>query len=346
MHRAQVREYRSGDRAALLDAWGRSFPRDPVTALQWREKVLLDANFEPELLRVAEHDGQVLGAAHGVRRLVTDATGPAHPSAGSGKGWVPFFFTVPRARGAGLGRRLLSEVLHGLEQRGCHQVDFASYTPHYWLPGLDRDASPHAAALLASCGFGAYGHAVAMERDLTGFTVPAGVRRREEELTASGYRFAELDDGTDDSLVDLLRLAADEFSPDWAGTVRRCVRGGMPLGQILLVRDPSGGPAGWAMHGAYDGDVERFGPFGVSARHRGTGLGAVLLHRTLCRMRERGAGRAWFLWGDETSAAGRLYLRTGFRTVRSFTLLRRPAAVPSAAGPPGVPRADGAERAG
>ena len=83
---------------------------------------------------------------------------------------------------------------------------------------------------------------------------------------------------------------------------------------------------GWAMHGTYENVLERFGPFGVLPESRGTGLGKVLLHLTLERMRALGAHSAWFLWTEETSAAGHLYLNTGFEITRTFTIMHAPIA--------------------
>ncbi|MCE0446138.1 GNAT family N-acetyltransferase [Streptomyces tricolor] len=202
-------------------------------------------------------------------------------------------------------------------------MDFSSYTPHYVLPGLDAETYPEAAGLLRSLGFCTLYEAVAMDRGLVGYRLPEEVARRRDELTARGHRFAT---PSDDDLVDLVALAGNHFNADWARAIRECLAAGTPLDRIVVVRDPSGRLAGWAMHGAYDGVDERFGPFGVLAETRGTGLGKVLLHLVLERMRARGAHSAWFLWTGERSPAGHLYRSAGFRTTRVFRVLRREAA--------------------
>jgi GNAT superfamily N-acetyltransferase len=79
------------------------------------------------------------------------------------------------------------------------------------------------------------------------------------------------------------------------------------------------------MHGTFDSVDERFGPFGVLEEMRGTGLGKVLLHLVLERMRARRAHSAWFLWTGEQSPAGHLYRRSGFTTTRVFRVMRREA---------------------
>ncbi|WP_234345628.1 GNAT family N-acetyltransferase [Streptomyces sp. NRRL F-5755] len=314
--RVRVRDFAPGDGAPLVTAWARSVPSDPVTRERFRRHVLLDPNFDPAGLRVAVRDGEVMGAAYGVRRRVPVAGSDLEPE----QGWVPFFFVDPAVRRAGLGRRLVTGVLDWLAGHGRTRVDFASYTPHYFLPGLDRDAYPEAARLLMDLGFAPRLEAVAMDRGLVGYRIPEAVRQRTAALAAEGYRF-----GTprDDDLVGLLRLAEDEFGPDWPQAVRHALDTGAPLDRIVTAHDPAGEVVGWAMHGAYEGLAERFGPFGVRADQRGTGLGKVLLHLTLERMRAAGAHGAWFLWTGEGSAAGHLYRSAGFATTRRFQVLRR-----------------------
>ncbi|MFE5740523.1 GNAT family N-acetyltransferase [Streptomyces celluloflavus] len=311
----EVRGFRPGDGPGLVAAWCRGLPYDPITPRRFRDKVLLDANFDPPGLRVAVRGGEIVGAAYGVRRLVAMTGTDREPD----RGWIPFFFVVPDARRTGLGRRLLTDVLDWLRGLGRTRVDFASYTPHYLLPGLDPDAYPQAARLLGELGFRTRHEVAAMDRSLVGYRMPAAVLRRATDLTGLGYRFAT---PADDDLVELLRLAGEEFSPDWAWAIRGCLAAGTPLDRIVTARAPSGALVGWAMHGAYEGRNERFGPFGVLAEQRGTGLGQVLLHLTLERMRALGAHGAWFLWTDEQSPAGHLYRRAGFRTTRTFRVLR------------------------
>ncbi|MEU5311676.1 GNAT family N-acetyltransferase [Streptomyces sp. NPDC021562] len=317
--RVGIRGFRSGDGPRLVEAWARSAPADPITADRFRTLVLLDPNFDPAGLRIAADGDRVLGAAYAVRRLTPMSGTDLEPE----QGWIPFFFVAPDARRRGLGRRLLTEALDWLAGQGRTRVDFSSYTPNYVFPGLDAEAYPEAAGLLDSLGFRALYEAAAMHRALVGYRVPADVLRRAGELTARGHRFGT---PADDDLVDLLALAGSHFGPDWACTIRACLTAGTPLDRIVTARDPAGRMVGWAMHGAFDSVDERFGPIGVLEEMRGTGLGEVLLHLVLERMRARRAHSAWFLWTGAQSPAGHLYRKAGFTTTRVFRVMRREAA--------------------
>jgi GNAT superfamily N-acetyltransferase len=312
-----IRSFEVGDGPALASVWTASAPADPIGYQRFRDLFLLDRNFDPAGLKVAVHNGQVVGAAYAVRRLIAAVGDDLEPSVG----WIPFFFVHPDHRGRGLGRSLLTSALDWLDSQGRAVAFFSSYTPNYFLPGLDTARYPAALGLLESLGFERQYDAVAMDRSLVGYEIPAEVRSQIHRLTADGYSFGT---PTGDDLTSLIAIAGTEFNPDWARAIREAVVAGMPLERIVLARDPAGSVLGWAMHGTYEGVIDRFGPFGVLPTSRGTGLGKVLLHLTLERMVGLGAHSAWFLWTGEQSAAGQLYLKTGFTITRKFTILRAP----------------------
>lgn len=309
--------WRAGDGPAIVDAWNRSLPEDPISPARFRDLILLDPNFDPDGLRVARSPaGEVLGAAYAVRRKTAMTGTDLEPE----RGWLVFFFVDPPARGRGIGRRLVEDALTWLRERGGREALFSPYTPNYVLPGLDRRAYPVAGRLLDDLKFTTRYQAVAMDRSLVGYAVPEEVAERARALTASGWRLGT--PGTDD-LPELVALAGDHFNPDWARAIREALIGGLPLERIVIARDASGHLVGWAMHGAYDSVVDRFGPFGVREDQRGTGLGKVLLHLTLRRMRACSAHGAWFLWTGERSPAGHLYLAAGFSVTRRFDVMNR-----------------------
>ncbi len=310
-----LRSFALGDSARIADAWMLAAPQDGITENRFRDLILLDRNFDPHGLVVAEHEGRVVGSAHATRRRV------AHDGADlqADTGWILYFFVIPEFRGKGVGRRLLERAMSWLAGHGCEQVDFSGYTPNYFLPGLDADRYPDALRLLNSLGFEVVERADAMDRSLIGYEASDEVRHLVEDLQGRGYILCTPEA---DEIVPLTQLAGESFNSDWARAIREGVLGGLPLERILVARNPEGRLLGWAMHGTYENVIERFGPFGVLPESRGTGLGKALLHLTLERMGALGAHSAWFLWADEGSAASSLYQRTGFRVTRTFTMLR------------------------
>lgn len=302
-----------GDR--LVELWNRSAPGDPITVERFRRLVLLDVNFDPEGMRLLWDGDELVAAAYAVRRTVAMVGDDLE----SGRGWIPFFFVHPRHRRAGLGAMVLGEAIEWLRGKGCAEINFSAYTPNYILPGLDRDRYPAAAALLEAHGFTTLYQASAMDLRLVDHVIPESVSDKIEGLRAKGYRF---DTPGSDELVSLIALAYKDFNPDWARAIREASVAGMPRDRIVIARGPDSELVGWGMCAAYEGVIDRFGPFGVLDRCRGIGLGEALLHLCLERMRALGAHNAWFLWTGAQTPAGHLYRKTGFTTTRVFDIMR------------------------
>ncbi|MFI6627215.1 GNAT family N-acetyltransferase [Nonomuraea fuscirosea] len=308
-----VRPFQSGDETALVDAWNRSMPADPTTAGWFRDCVLLDPNFDPEGLRVAVAGDDVVGCAYAVRRLIPLAPGTdLEPDIG----WIPFFFVVPEHRGGGLGRRLVGEAVEFLERLGRTKVDFSSYTPNYVLPGADAELYPDGHRLLEELGFRTLYSPVAMDRALVGYRTPPEVHELRREREREGYVFRSPEVG---ELPELIRFAADAFNPDWGEAIRQH----RDPERIVIAKKEH--IVGFALYAAYRGIPERFGPFGVDPGQRGTGLGKILLHLTMTRMRAEGLHSSWFLWTGATSPAGHLYAKAGYEITRKFHVMRRSA---------------------
>ncbi|GAA0911235.1 GNAT family N-acetyltransferase [Nonomuraea longicatena] len=307
-----VRAFASGDEELLLEVWNASLPGDPTTMAWVRDCVLLDPNFDPEGLRVAVADGRVVGCAYAVRRLM-----PLAPGTGLDPetGWIPFFFVAPEHRGGGLGRRLLTEALDFLRGHGRTRIDFGSYTPHYVWPGVDAALYPDGFGLLRDLGFRPVDTPVAMDRTLVGYMMPPEVRDLLAKRESDGYVFGRPAVG---DLPELIRFAAERFNPDWG----EAIRAHRDPERMVLARSPEGRLAGFALYAAYRGIAERFGPFGVDERERGTGLGKVILHLAMTRMRAEGLHSSWFLWTGECSPAGNLYTRAGYHVTRRFHMMR------------------------
>jgi mycothiol synthase len=309
------RTFRAGDLAALAELTARGIPRDVLSTERLAENVLLEPNFRPEgLILAVDEDDDLLGMIYAT---VADQGVPHLPE----DGFITLGAVDPQHRGSGIGRGLLDRAVSHLRDRGARRVTVAGYPQAYVVPGVDAETYPDAIDLLEAGGFVRRSTAAAMHLDLDAFVTPQRVLDLASRRTDDGYRFAT---ATWDDLPELCRFATDRLAPDWGSVIRNAVlRDRRGPDRIEIARRPEGPVVGFAMSGAYEDMLERFGPFGVDERLRRSGLGRILLHRTLRRMRAQGAHGAWFLWTGEDDPAGRLYQDTGFEVVRRFEILAR-----------------------
>lgn len=316
----EYRTFRPGDVDPIVALIATSMPADPISLEWFTENVLLDPNFDPDGLIIAvESAGSAASAAligfvYAVRGRATAGI-PVDPDGG----WLTIGAVHPRSRRQGIGTELVRRAKAFLSRQGAGWVTYAAYPPAYFLPGLDSAAYPAGLGLLEQHGFRTVSRPVAMDLGLAAYATPDDVIERRAAREAEGYTFAP---ALPDDLPEVIAFAAAQLAPDWGEAIREAVVRHRRPDRVLLVRDPERRAIGFATYGAYRGLLERFGPFGVVPAHRGLGLGKILLHATLARMRAEGAHSAWFLWTGLDTPAGRLYVDAGFTVTREFNVMR------------------------
>lgn len=311
----EYRCYKPGDEREIVQLWNEALPLDPITLERFMNLVLLDGNFDPEGLRLAFAQGQLVGCCYAVRRLLPMVGTDLEPE----NGWIPFFFVRAEFRRQGIGRSLMEQALAFLKDQGRRNVFFASYAPNYILPGLDAQAYAAGWEFLQKLGFARLYTAAAMDLSLVGYALPGEVRALIKQREAEGYTFKT---AASSDLVELIRFANEKFNPDWGRAIREGILQGLPLSRIFVARHRNR-LVGFCLHGGYEGIPERFGPFGVDEEQRGKGLGKILLHLCLSSMRAEGLHGAWFLWTGETSPAGHIYRSVGFEVSRRFYVCKK-----------------------
>ncbi|WP_166356159.1 GNAT family N-acetyltransferase [Phytoactinopolyspora limicola] len=289
-------------------------PKDVVSPAWFAEWVLFESNFDPDGLIVAEDTTTILGFVYAVRHRGLSGV-PVDPEGG----WITLGVVDPAARRRGIGTELVERAKVFLRERGSRWAVYSGYPPAYFLPGLDADAYPDGLRLLRRAGFETTSRPVAMSRPLDTYRLPEVVASRRAARHAEGYVVRP---ATDDDIPDVISVAATQLAPDWGEIIRQAVVRSGRADRVVLARSPEGAVAGFAIYGAFRADVSRFGPFGVVGRYRGLGLGTIILHVTLERMREHGAEHAWFLWTGTQTPAGQLYLTSGFTITRTFHVMR------------------------
>jgi ribosomal protein S18 acetylase RimI-like enzyme len=307
-----VRPYQPEDEDAVLRTWNAALASDPIGVASWRQKVLLDPNFDPEGCLVAEAAGEARGFLLSLTRRVPFFNDGLQPDAA----WITAFGVDPAWQGRGLGSALLGRALDRLRGLGRRTVSLSPYVPNYFTPGADLAAYGAGVAFLTRRGFAIQSRPLSMRAELTGFRAPPDVLAAAARLAAEGVVVRPV---APTDIVPVLGFVQRHFSWDWhreASGVLLDLFAGDPRQVSMVVAVRGGEVLGYAEHRA-----ERFGPFGVDPALRSRGIGRALLAATLGEMLKKNYHAAWFLWTDDNAA--RLYAQCGFREVRRFAVLQR-----------------------
>jgi ribosomal protein S18 acetylase RimI-like enzyme len=310
--RIAIRPYRGADEAALLELWNEALTGDRIDPTRFRTQVLLDANFDPASLLLAEMDAQLAGFLLSVVRRVPLFLQGLEPELA----WITAFGVRPEWQRQGVGRRLFDAALDRLAGLGRRRVLISPYTPNYFTPGVDVDAYPAAMAFLQGSGWQITSQPISMRAELTGFQIPAAVQALEQRLAGQGIAVRPVQAA---DLPELMLFIVRHFGWDWFRFAQEALLqlfgpGSDEICFLVATR-------GQEIVGYCQQRRERFGPFGVAPTQRGLGIGRLLLFRCLDAMLAKGFHCAWFLWTGRNAA--RLYELAGFRQVRQFAILQR-----------------------
>lgn len=307
-----IRPYMGQDEAALLELWNASMTHDQINAAVFRTKVLLDLNFDPQGLLIAETEGRLVGFVLSLARQVPQMLDGLQPE----NAWITAFGVHPDYRRRGIGRMLFTQALERLAQQGRREVVISPYTPNYFVPGVDQAAYPPALAFLRALGWQVVSEPISMRVETTGFQIPAEIQACEQALAAEGYSIRPVSPA---DLPNLMPFIARHFGWDWVRHAQEYLLElfGPGSDQIcFLVAEQQGRIVGYCQQRR-----ERFGPFGVDPALRSKGIGRVLLFRCLSEMLAKGFHSAWFLWTGRNAA--RVYAAAGFHEVRQFAVFKK-----------------------
>ncbi len=308
-----IQPFEATDTSEFLSLWAAVLPLDAITLNIFERKVLLDVNREPDSLVVAEENGRLAGFA---LRLVLK-----RPIENVGlrpdDGFITAFGVHPDLRRRGIGSALLEDTLHWFEKRNRKKILISPYTPNYFVPGIDKEAYRDGVRFFEKFGFVEYYEAIAMDAQISKFTLTQKVLEKEERLRKEGI---EIRPYYREDLCAYLDFLGAEMPGPWLEDARRnlidLTRGLYEEDCIFIALD-RGKIVGFCQ---YEGS--HFGPFGVVEGYQGRGIGSVLLAQTLYRMRQKGYHCAWVLWTGEKAAKG-VYERLGFTTTRRFAMVKR-----------------------
>ncbi len=273
----------------------------------FEKKVLNDDNFTPELALCAEDKGQLIGFGYGMKRRVPYYTRGLEPD----KGWICILFVAPNYRRRGTGTLLCSELEKRLAETGAEQIILGSYSPNYFVPGVETDGGD-AVAFFQNRGYCTAEKCYSMYRVLFGYEIPERIKRKRELAERDGLSFIRFRMAYEESFRTFLKK---NFSPGWYRNADILLKEGKAERQIYVCLSPKGEVIGFCMRGM-DGNPNRFGPFGIDARYRNHSLGSILFCTALHDIACQGIYFIYFLSTDD--AGKRFYERHGLTQYRAF----------------------------
>jgi mycothiol synthase len=307
-----IRSYRGQDEAALIKLWNLTMTHDRINESVLRTRVLLDPNFCPDGLLVAEEGGALLGFVLSIARQVPLYLQGLEPDLG----WITAFGVHPDHRRQGIARRLFDVGLSRFASMDRKRALISPYTPNYIIPGVDVDAYAEAAAFLRATGWQTISTPISMRAELTGLQIPPEILELEKRLAQDGITVRPVEPA---DLPALMPFIAGRFGWDWYRFAQEYLLELFGPGSdeiSFLVAVQGGRIVGYCQQRR-----ERFGPFGVAEEMRNLGIGRLLLFRCLAAMLAQGFHCAWFLWTGRDAA--RLYSLAGFMPVRQFAVMGR-----------------------
>lgn len=307
-----LRPYRGCDETGLIELWNAAMTRDRINEAVFRTRVLLDANFSPDGLIVAEENGELIGFVLSLARQVPLFLQGLEPEVG----WITAFGVHPAHRRVGIGRQLFDAALARMTSLGRKRILISPYTPNYFIPGVDVDAYPEALAFLSATGWQVTSRPISMRAETTGLQVPPEILELEQRRAQEGFAVRPV---RPSDLPELMPFIAQRFGWDWFRFAQDYLLELFGPGSdeiCFLVATQQGRIVGYCQQ-----KRERFGPFGVADELRNKGIGRLLLFRCLATMLTQGFHCAWFLWTGQDAA--RLYSLAGFKPVREFAVMKK-----------------------
>lgn len=306
-----IRPYQGSDENSVLEVWRAALTGDPIHARVFHTKVLLDPNFSPQYLLVAEIGGQVRGFVLGVARRVPLFLQGLEPELA----WVTAFGVEPGFERRGIGTRLFERLEAQFRAEGRTSLSISPYVPNYFTPGVDVNTYPAALGFLQAQGYRVVDRPVSMEIPMTSYRIPEAVLALERQWIEQGCTFQPVSSA---DLPDLMPFIAHHFGWEWWRHAQEYLTelfNGSDEISFWVAR------RGGEVAGYCQMRRERFGPFGVDPALRNQGIGQVLLSRCLAEQRSKGFHTAWFLWAEE--AVTRLYQRAGFNIIRRWAIFEK-----------------------
>ena len=345
-----VRMMERRDLPAVIRLWNASVEAGevlyfPLSEAYFRAKFEQDPNYSPELSLVAEEKGEVIGFASGLaKKVFLD-----HETNENTPGFLTCVFVDKSHRRHKTGTALIHALADRFRVLGKTRMAVGNWNPlnldwhipgtaghdHNNAPGVDTACAGY--PFLQALGFREEDREIALYLDLRQYQPLEGLEQIRARLLSEGIATGRYDASLN---YDYDRLCDRVHSEYWREVLRTelaCWREGRPNTDPRFIPDGRipAGPRPLLVATNEKHIVAFTGPVDLQASGRGwfcgictdpeyekRGIASVLFHLLMQEFRAEGAAFSTIFTG-ETNHAQRIYLRAGFRIVRTFALMGR-----------------------
>lgn len=296
----------------VLTCWNQSLIYDGIDEERFKQLILLDENFNPDLFLLAMNDEKVVGFCYGVRRKIPYLERGLEEN----RGWIVIMGVLPEYQNQGIGTMLCDEVEKRLKDMGTKEITLCAYSPNYFFPGIDKRYQ-QAISFFENRNYVNRAESVSMQRSLWDYHMADQYKEKLASLEKDGIHIIRYND---EYMLPLLNYLLENFGAGWKRNALIAMQKKEAEDTILLVVDEQKNILGFCMR-KIDGNDARFGPFGVSEHLRSKGIGGVLFEYMMQEMKQKGIYYLYFLWTD--GAAQRFYERHDVKVYRTYQLYRK-----------------------
>ena len=296
----------------VLTCWNQSLIYDGIDEERFKQLILLDENFNPDLFLLALNQEKVVGFCYGIRRKIPYLERGLEEN----RGWIVIMGVLPEYQNQGIGTMLCDEVEKRLKDMGTKEITLCAYSPNYFFPGIDKRYQK-AISFFENRNYVYRTESVSMQRSLWDYHMADQYKEKLASLEKDGIHIIRYND---EYMLPLLNYLLENFGAGWKRNALIAMQKKEAEDTILLVVDEQKNILGFCMR-KIDGNDARFGPFGVSEHLRSKGIGGVLFEYMMQEMKQKGIYYLYFLWTD--GAAQRFYERHDVKVYRTYQLYRK-----------------------
>jgi mycothiol synthase len=311
MENIRIFPFCGSDIDEIVELWNNELPKDSINKNLFISKVLLDEHFDRNNILIAKAGEKIVGFIIGatVKEAIYKDVDPDNIRC-----WITAMAVSGEFRKNGIGKTLLTQLLEHFRESGKRECYIATYPYGYFVPGLDVKVYAEAIRFFERFGFIEANKPLSMDANIVLMDLGIEFKNKIDKLKNEGINIISYEQKYILSYLDFMR----SMTSDWYRVARHNL---LDMSRNLFNPDQ-------ITIAVHEGEVigycqfegSHFGPFGVSDKYQGRGIGTILLGRTLEKMRMYGYHDAWVLWTDDIAA--KVYGKFGFKETRRFSVLK------------------------